>query len=55
MESRPFFLVHGFCLPMWYNSSVVVEYHRWHCSVLECMSLLGRTSMHVPDLNGDPK
>ena len=51
MESRPFFfLVHGFCLRMWYNSSVVDECQRWHCSVLGYMSF-----MHVDDLNGDPK
>ena len=50
-----FFLIHGFYVLMWYNSSVVSEYHRRHCSVLESMSFLGRTSMHIHDLNGDPR
>ena len=50
-----FFLVHGFCVQMLYNSSVAGEYHKWHCSVLEYMSLLGRSSILVDDLIGDLK
>ena len=41
-----FFPVDGCCPPMWYNSSVVGEYHTWHCCVLESMSLFSLAKPH---------